>query len=202
MFSLHFFIILAQQPPSGPGGLLIHDVSRSHTTTHHSRSDSSGRVISSSQRPLPDNTQHSQQTDIHVPVGFDPTISAGARQQTYALDSAATATGPLQFSTFLWVFLDWVLMVMLMMIYVKHVKMQEIFLLRAMAYTNFKSVPSNRLRLQQNIFGRRIHTLQTGVNKVVKKCGRHLTILGARRATLSINHNDDPLILGATIIMK
>jgi len=37
-------------------GLLIHEVSRSHTTTHHSRKDYSGRVISSSQRPLPDNT--------------------------------------------------------------------------------------------------------------------------------------------------
>jgi len=51
-------------------GLLILDVSRSHTTTHHSRQDSSGRVISSSQRPLPDNTQQSQQTDIHAPGGI------------------------------------------------------------------------------------------------------------------------------------
>ena len=45
----------------------ILDVSRSHTTTQHSRQDSSGRVISSSQRPLPDNTRHSQQTNIHAP---------------------------------------------------------------------------------------------------------------------------------------
>ena len=37
---------------------------RSHTTTHCSLHDSSGRVISSSQRHLSDNTQHSQQTDI------------------------------------------------------------------------------------------------------------------------------------------
>ena len=37
-------------------GAHILDVSRSHTTTQHSRQDSSGRVISSSQRPLPDNT--------------------------------------------------------------------------------------------------------------------------------------------------
>ena len=37
-------------------GAPILDVSRSHTTTQHSRQDSSGRVISSSQRPLPDNT--------------------------------------------------------------------------------------------------------------------------------------------------
>jgi len=43
---------------------------RSHTTTHHSREDSSGRVISSSQRPVTDNTQHSQETDIHAPGGI------------------------------------------------------------------------------------------------------------------------------------
>ena len=47
-------------------GLHILEVSRSHTTTHRSRKDISGRVISSSQRPLPDNTQHSQQTNIHA----------------------------------------------------------------------------------------------------------------------------------------
>ena len=41
-----------------------------HTATHHSRQDSSGRVVSSSQRPLPDETQQSQQTDIHAPGGI------------------------------------------------------------------------------------------------------------------------------------
>ena len=41
-----------------------------HTTTHHSQQDSSVRVIISSQRPLPDNTQHSQQTHIHSPGGI------------------------------------------------------------------------------------------------------------------------------------
>jgi hypothetical protein len=35
--------------------------------THHNRKDSSGQVISPTQRPLLDNTQHSQETDIHVP---------------------------------------------------------------------------------------------------------------------------------------
>ena len=44
--------------------------SRSHTMTHHIRQDSSGRVISSSQKPLPDNTQNSQQTNIHAPCGI------------------------------------------------------------------------------------------------------------------------------------
>ena len=73
-------------------GAPILDVSRSHTTTQHSREDSSGRVISSPQRPLPDNTQHSQQTSVR-PVEFEPTISAGELPQNYALDRAATGTG-------------------------------------------------------------------------------------------------------------
>jgi hypothetical protein len=58
-----------QQPPVGQG-LLIHEVSRSHTTMHHSEYDSSGRVVGPSHRPLPDNTQHSQQIDIHDPGGI------------------------------------------------------------------------------------------------------------------------------------
>ena len=43
--------------------------------------------------PTWQHTQHSQQTNIHAPVGFEPTISAGERSQTYALDRAATGTG-------------------------------------------------------------------------------------------------------------
>jgi hypothetical protein len=41
-----------------------------HTQTHHCRKDSSARMISSSQRPLPDNTQQAQQTEIHAPGGI------------------------------------------------------------------------------------------------------------------------------------
>ena len=52
--------------PNADYGLLILEVSRSHTTAHHSQ-DSFGRVISSSQRPVPENTQHSKQTNIHAP---------------------------------------------------------------------------------------------------------------------------------------
>ena len=68
-FFFLFFLPLELRPNAGHG-LLILKVSRSHTTTHHSRQDSSGRVISSSQRPLPDNTQHSQQKNIHAPGGI------------------------------------------------------------------------------------------------------------------------------------
>ena len=46
------------------------EVSRSHTTTRHSRQDSSERVISSSQRPLPDNTHHLRQTNFHARSGI------------------------------------------------------------------------------------------------------------------------------------
>jgi len=73
--------------------LLVFEVSWSHTTTRHSRQDSPGRVISPSQRPLPHNTQHSQETNIHAPGGIQPTISAGEQPKTYALDGAATGTG-------------------------------------------------------------------------------------------------------------
>ena len=84
------FVFWRDSPPVGQG-LLIHEVSRSHTTTHHRQQDSYGRVISSTQRPLPDN---SQQINTYVPsVGFEPTISAGERPQTYALDRAASGTG-------------------------------------------------------------------------------------------------------------
>ena len=64
---LHKFFFSPRQPPVGHGSL-IHEVSRSHTTTHHSRQDSSGRGISSSQRPLPANTQHT--TNIHASGGI------------------------------------------------------------------------------------------------------------------------------------
>jgi len=62
-------LVLAQQPPVG-NVLLIQEVSRSHTTTHHIRQDFSGQVIRSLQRPISDNTKHSQQTNIHVPGGI------------------------------------------------------------------------------------------------------------------------------------
>ena len=63
-------IFLWRCGPNSGQGLLIFEVSRSHKTTHHSRWDSSGRVGSLSQRPLPNNTQHSQETNIHASHGI------------------------------------------------------------------------------------------------------------------------------------
>ena len=63
--------------------------SRSHTKTHYSRKDSSGRVISSSQ--LTTHNIHNRQTSMSA-VEFEPTISVGERPQTHVLDRAVTGT--------------------------------------------------------------------------------------------------------------
>ena len=59
------------------------------------RHTTSGRtsvgVISPMLRYLPDNTQHLQ--DNHVPFEFVSAIPASERQQTHALDHAATGVG-------------------------------------------------------------------------------------------------------------
>ena len=56
----------------------LHD----HTQTHHTRQDSSGRVISPKHRPQPDNTQHSQETDIHA-LGGIRTRNSNTREAAY-----------------------------------------------------------------------------------------------------------------------
>ena len=87
-------LFLARQPPVGQG-LLIHEVSRSHTTTHQSRYEPYRRVISSSQRSLPDNTQQSQQTNNHAPGGI---------RSHNPSRRAATGTGTEQYSFVLFLF--------------------------------------------------------------------------------------------------
>jgi len=51
---------------------------------------SSGRVICPTQRPLADNKQHSQETDVHAPEGFETVIPANGQPQTHAIDRVAT----------------------------------------------------------------------------------------------------------------
>jgi len=66
-----------------------------HTQTNTShRYDSPGQGFGPSQRPLPDNTQDSQQTSVH-PAAFESTVPASERPQTNAADSAATEIGQL-----------------------------------------------------------------------------------------------------------
>jgi len=61
-------VSMAQQPQWAWAYSLLrcHD----HTQTRYPRRDPSGRVIGPSQRPVPDNTQHPQQTDIPAPGGI------------------------------------------------------------------------------------------------------------------------------------
>jgi hypothetical protein len=76
-------------------GLLLHLITLNDTHTHthtHIRWDSSGRGIGPSQRPVPDNAQHTQQTDMSL-AGFEPAILASKQAQTHALDRAATGVG-------------------------------------------------------------------------------------------------------------
>jgi hypothetical protein len=76
-------ISMTQQPPHYRG----FSITLRHTTLGRV---SSRRVISPTQRPLPDNTQHSQKTDINAPARFEPAIPKIERPQTHALDRAAT----------------------------------------------------------------------------------------------------------------
>ena len=64
---------------------MLHD----HSQTQYKGYDSSGRVIRPSLRPVPDNTQDSQQTDINASVGFEPTNPAIHFPQTHGLDRTA-----------------------------------------------------------------------------------------------------------------
>jgi hypothetical protein len=85
-------VFVPRQSPVGQG-LHIVRASRSHSDTPHSV-DSFRRVIGPTQRPLPDNTQHSQQTrHTRPPAGFEPTTPASERPHTHASDRAATGIG-------------------------------------------------------------------------------------------------------------
>ena len=65
MIKTQLFFVHGATAPSGPGPAIYRGFTI--TLTHHTRLDSSGRMIWPTQIPLPDNTQHSQETDIHAP---------------------------------------------------------------------------------------------------------------------------------------
>ena len=80
--------------PNADHGLLILEVSRSHTTTHHIRGRTRSEKRSAPRRDLflTTHNTHNRKTTM-PPAGFEPIISAGERPQIYALDSAGTGTG-------------------------------------------------------------------------------------------------------------
>jgi len=84
-FTVNRFFFWHNGPPVGQV-FLIHKVSRSHTTTHHNRRTPLDEW-SACRRDLYLTTHntHIRQTSM-PPVGFEPTIWAGKRPQTQALD--------------------------------------------------------------------------------------------------------------------
>jgi len=46
-------------------------------------------------RPLPVNTQHSQETDVHALTGFELSIPVSEQPETHAFDRAASGIGAL-----------------------------------------------------------------------------------------------------------
>jgi len=75
-------------------GLLIHEISRSRTITHHSRCRTPLDEGSARRRDLYLTTHntHNRQNSM-PPAGFEPTISEGECPQTLDLDRAATGNG-------------------------------------------------------------------------------------------------------------
>jgi len=70
------FGLMVPQPLMGQD--LLYDVPRSQSDTH--------RLISTTQRPLPENTQHSQETSMS-PAGFELAIPSSVRPWTPRLRS-------------------------------------------------------------------------------------------------------------------
>jgi len=70
-------------------GLRTVKASRTHSVTHATL----GRTPLNKWSTLYLTIQHSQDTDIHAPAGFEPTIPASERPQTRALGRVATGIG-------------------------------------------------------------------------------------------------------------
>jgi hypothetical protein len=64
------------------------DLTQRHTTLRRTPLDGG-----SARRDPYLTTRHSQETDIHAPAVFEPTIPASERPQTHALDRTATGIG-------------------------------------------------------------------------------------------------------------
>ena len=88
-----YFFYGACSPIAGCG-LLILEVFRDHTRhTTVGRTPLDEWSARRTDLYLTTHNTHNRRTSI-IPVGFEPTISAGERPQTYALDRVATGTGP------------------------------------------------------------------------------------------------------------
>ena len=73
--------------------LPLNTVTHTHTHIHTHTAHPSGRVISPSQKTLPNNTQKSQETDIHAPDGIRTSNSSKWAAADSHLNCLTTGTG-------------------------------------------------------------------------------------------------------------
>jgi len=86
-------VLYGQSPPwldSSSGPRSPHRWGFEMTQTRSIRWKVPGRAIRPSQRPLPHNTQHSQETYPCYPAGFEPAIPTSKIPQSHALNRVAT----------------------------------------------------------------------------------------------------------------
>jgi hypothetical protein len=89
---------MAQQPPSRPLPPHYRRFTITLRQTTFSR-DFSGQVISSTQKPLSENTQQPKETDINAPGGIRTHNPSKRVAAAYALHRAAIGIGPKSNST-------------------------------------------------------------------------------------------------------
>ena len=65
-----FYVFLCRNSFYGPGPPHYRGFTITLSYTRHARLESSGRVINPTQKPLPIDTHHSKNTDIHAPDGI------------------------------------------------------------------------------------------------------------------------------------
>jgi hypothetical protein len=80
----YFFFSNGSTAPSGAGP--PHFRGFTITLRHATLSRTPLNERSPRRRDLPDNTQHSQETNIHAPAGFEPAIPVPDEPQAHALD--------------------------------------------------------------------------------------------------------------------
>ena len=78
--SRRFFFFNDATAPSEPGPRHYRGFTIAFRQSYNTLQDFSGRVISPAQRSLPDNTQHSEETDIHAPAPLLPPPPPGVNR--------------------------------------------------------------------------------------------------------------------------
>ena len=97
MLFWHYIFLFGATVSNGQG-LLFHEVSISQRRTTVGKTPLDEWSVRRRDLYLTTNNTRNRQTSM-APVGFEPTISAGERPQTYTLDLTATGTGVLDISS-------------------------------------------------------------------------------------------------------